>query len=94
MGTNTLTSFTMFLLLAAVLSACSTIAVHSDKDVAPEPYAGTKIAVTKTKRLWYQYDHYGQIMLSAPDVPFSLMADTLLYPIDVYRLNNITGASK
>ncbi|MFC1774061.1 hypothetical protein ACFL3A_12010 [Pseudomonadota bacterium] len=94
MDTKLLTSFTTFLLLITVLSACSTIAVHSDKEVTPSPYAGTNIAVTKTKRLWYAYDYYGQVMLSAPDVPFSFMADTLLYPIDVYRQNNVAGASK
>lgn len=94
MDTKILTSFTTFLLLVTVLSACSTIAVHTDKEVTPSPYAGTNIAVTKTKRLWYEYDYYGQIMLSAPDVPFSFMADTLLYPIDAHRLNNITETSK
>ena len=94
MGTKILTLFSTFLLLVTVLSACSTIAVHSDKEVTPSPYAGTNIAVMKTKRLWYEYDYYGQIMLTAPDVPFSFVADTLLYPIDVYRLNNITEASK
>ena len=93
MNAKLLTPLTAFLLLVALLSACSTIAVHSDKEVTPSPYAGTNIAVTKTKRLWYEYDYYGQVMLSAPDVPFSFLADTLLYPIDVYRLNNITEAS-
>jgi uncharacterized protein YceK len=94
MAIKNLTSYFILLLPVAVLSGCSTIAVHSDKEVTPSPYAGTHIAVTKTKRLWYKYDYYGQIMLSAPDVPFSFVADTLLYPIDAYRLNNITEASK
>jgi uncharacterized protein YceK len=94
MDIEKLTSYFIFLLSVSVLGGCSTIAAHSDKEVTPSPYAGTHIAVTKTKRLWYEYDYYGQIMLSAPDVPFSFMADTLLYPIDAHRLNNITETSK
>ena len=91
---NKLTSNIIFMLLAVVLSGCSTVAVHSKDDVTPPAYAGTNVALTKTKKLWYNYDYYGEIMFTVFDVPFSFMADTLLYPIDVYRLNTNTEIKK
>ncbi len=83
----------ILLLLIAVLNGCSTVAVHLVKDVAPPPYSGTNVALTNTKKIGYNFDFYGAITFSVVDVYFSFMADTLLYPIDMYRLNiadNIT----
>lgn len=74
--------------LAIALNGCSTIVVHSKPDVTPPPYAGTGVAITKTKKQWYNFDFYGAVTLTAFDVPFSFLADTVLYPVDLYRLNN------
>ena len=94
MNINKFVSNIIVVLLVAVLSGCSTIVVHSKKDATPPPYSGTKVALTTTKKLWYKYDFYGAVTLSVLDIPFSFMADTLLYPIDMYRLNNITETLK
>jgi len=67
------------------ITGCSTIVTHSEKETPP-PYAGTKSAIKKMKRSWYQYDIYGQVYLYMIDTPFSFIADTLLYPLDTYRI--------
>lgn len=72
----------MFLLF---VSGCSSIAAHSEHE-APMPYAGTKSALKEVKKSWFDYDFYGQVYIYAIDVPFSFIADTVLYPIDVYRI--------
>jgi len=84
----------VFLFLIAILGGCSTVVVHTKVDATPPPYSGTKIAFTKTKQSWYKYDLYGAIVLSVFDIPFSFMADTLLYPIDLYRRNNYVEKQK
>ena len=71
-----------------LLSGCSTILVHSDQDITPEPYLGTKQAMRKTAQYWHDYDFYGQVVLAALDVPLSLTADTLMLPYDAYRSRN------
>jgi uncharacterized protein YceK len=71
----------MFLLL----SACSTIRVHGNPGVTPTPYLGTRQALTNTKRYWYDYDLYGQVVVVALDVPLCLVADTLALPYDAYQ---------
>jgi len=68
-----------------VASGCSTIAAHSEKET-PIPYAGTKAAIKKVKKSWQHYDIYGQVYLYVIDTPFSFIADTVLYPLDAYRL--------
>lgn len=88
MNVNKLNSNIAVLLFTLFFNGCSTVAVHSKSGVVPKPYAGTNIALKNTKRQWYKYDLYGLIVLTALDVPFSFMADTVLYPIDIYRLNN------
>ncbi len=72
-----------FIFVFAV-SGCSTIVAHSERE-ASMPYAGTKSAIKNMKKSWYQYDIYGQVYLHVIDMPFSFIADTLLYPLDVYR---------
>ena len=67
-----------------VISGCSTIVAHSEKE-APPPYAGTKTAMKKAKKSWQDYDFYGQIYIYILDTPFSFIADTVLFPIDTYR---------
>jgi len=67
------------------VSGCSSIVAHS-KQETPAPYAGTKSAIKKAKKSWYEYDFYGQFSIYAMDAPFSFIADTLLYPLDAYRL--------
>lgn len=71
-----------------LLSGCSTIRVHSDPDVTPGPYVGTKQAVRKTRQYWHDFDYYGQVALAALDIPLSLVADTLLLPYDAYQSRN------
>lgn len=39
------------LFTATILGGCASIAVHSKGDVMPPPYAGTNLAITKTKKL-------------------------------------------
>jgi len=74
----------VFLILAFVVTGCSTIVAHSEKET-PAPYAGTKAAMSKMKKSWQHYDVYGQVYLYIIDMPFSFIADTLLYPLDAYR---------
>ena len=71
-----------------LLTGCSTIRVHSDPDVTPGPYVGTKQAVRKTRQYWYDFDYYGQVAMAALDIPLSLVADTLLLPYDAYQSRN------
>ncbi len=78
----------VFFFLIFALGGCSSIVAHSDKQVTPLPYAGTKAAMRKTKKSWYKYDFYGQVYFYSIDVNFSFITDTLLYPIDVYRLTD------
>ena len=68
-----------------LLGGCATMRVHSDPNLTPGPYVGTKQAVSKTRQYWYEYDYYGQVAMAALDVPLSLVADTLLLPYDVYQ---------
>jgi len=84
----------LFLFMFAVISACSTVEVHIMSDITPAPYSGTSFAFNKTKQQWYKYDFYGLIVLTAFDIPFSFLADTVLYPIDIYRLNNQSETNK
>ena len=73
------------LLAFTLLGGCSTIRVHSDPNLTPGPYVGTRQAVSKTRQYWYDYDYYGQVAMAALDIPLSLVADTLLLPYDVYQ---------
>jgi len=75
-------------LVFTLLNGCSTARVHSDPDVTPAPYAGTKQALRSTKQYWYDYDFYGQVALVALDIPLSAVADTLLLPYDTYQSRN------
>lgn len=67
------------------VGGCSSIAAHS-KQKSPVPYAGTKSAIKQAKKTWFDYDFYGQFSIYAIDAPFSFIADTVMYPIDAYRL--------
>jgi uncharacterized protein YceK len=78
-------SLTGLLPAVILLSGCSTIQIHSDQAVTPAPYVGTKQALNKTKRYWYDYDLYGQVVVAALDVPLCMVADTLVLPYDAYR---------
>ncbi len=78
-------SLTGLLPAVMLLSGCSTIQIHSDQAVTPAPYVGTKQALNKTKRYWYEYDLYGQVTVAALDVPLCIVADTLMLPYDAYR---------
>lgn len=73
------------LLASTLLGGCSSFRVHSDPDVTPAPYVGTKQAVRNTKQVWNHYDYYGQVALVALDVPLSAVADTLMLPYDAYH---------
>ena len=87
-GTDRPRTIAALALVFTLSSGCSTIRVHSDPAVTPGPYVGTKQALQKTKRYWYDYDYYGQVALVALDVPLSLVADTLLLPYDAYQSSN------
>ena len=76
-------------LIFAQLGGCASIQVHSDPDVTPDPYLGTKQALRNTKRYWHDYDFYGQVALVALDIPLCVVADTLLLPYDAYRSREI-----
>lgn len=73
---------------AAILSSgmlgCSTVAVHADKHIDPEPYLGTKLAVKETKRSWNAPRYYGESLIVVYDIPLSFVADTVLLPLDAY----------
>jgi len=84
-GSSASRNLCALVLAFVLLSGCSTIRVHSDPDVTPGPYVGTKQAVRKTTQYWYAYDYYGQVALAALDIPLSLVADTLLLPYDAYQ---------
>jgi len=79
------THIILLFILVFIVSGCSTIAAHSEKET-PMPYAGTKAAIKKVKKSWQHYDIYGQVYLYVIDTPFSFIADTLLYPLDAYRV--------
>ncbi len=68
-----------------VVTGCSSIAERSEKET-PVAYAGTKAAIKKVKKSWQYYDIYGQVYLYMIDTPFSFIADTVLYPLDAYRI--------
>lgn len=72
-------------LVFTLMNGCSTVRVHSDAEATPAPYVGTKQALRNTKRVWYDYDYYGQVALVALDIPLSAVADTLLLPYDAYH---------
>ncbi len=74
----------LFLFIFAV-GGCSSIAERSEQ-ATPVPYAGTKAAIKKVKKSWQHYDIYGQVYLYIIDTPFSFITDTLLYPLDIYRI--------
>jgi len=42
--------------------------------------------MSEMKKSWQHYDVYGQVYLYIIDMPFSFIADTLLYPLDAYRV--------
>lgn len=73
---------------AAIMSSgmlgCSTVAVHTDKRIDPEPYLGTKFAVKETKRSWNAPRYYGEALIVVYDIPLSFFADTVLLPLDAY----------
>ena len=76
----------LLLLLGILLnSGCSTIKLHSDDNITPGPYVGSKHAVKETQRHWRHYDYYGQVFLYAADVPLCLIADTIVLPYAIYN---------
>lgn len=75
----------IILILVYSLQGCSSVAVHLAEGSKPTPYAGTRIALQKTKKTWLEYYFYGQIMFVAADVPSSFIADTVLFPLDYVR---------
>jgi len=85
MNISTCTKIILFLMFIFAAGGCSTIVTHAEKET-PAPYAGTKSAIKKIKQSWYHYDIYGQVYLYIIDTPFSFIADTLLYPLDAYRI--------
>lgn len=70
---------------SALSVGCSSITAHS---ITPEPlpYAGTKLAIAKTKKYWSKYDLEGQVVFFAMDVPLCVVADTVTWPVDAYRI--------
>lgn len=75
----------VILLSGSLMAGCSTYIVHTDDDIIPGPYIGTKRAIKQTTRHWDHYDYYGQVFVYAMDVPLCLIADTVLLPYDIYR---------
>ncbi len=73
------------LIFVFFIQGCSTVAVHLAEGSKPTPYAGTKIALQKTKKSWSEYYFYGQIMFVVADVPSSFIADTVLFPLGYVR---------
>ena len=86
MSTIKFTTIIVLFIYISVVSGCSTIVAHSEKETPP-PYAGTKTAIKQAKKSWYDYDFYGQVYIYVIDTPFSFIADTLLYPLDTYRFD-------
>ncbi len=85
MSRSKCTRMVLLFLFVFAVSGCSTIVERSEKET-PMPYAGTKAAIKKVKKSWQHYDIYGQVYLYVIDTPFSFIADTLLYPLDIYRI--------
>ena len=84
MSTLKVTAIIVLFIFIFIASGCSTIVAHSENKT-PLPYTGTKTAIKKVKKSWYDYDFYGQIYIYVLDTPFSFIADTLLFPLDTYR---------
>ncbi|NOY71846.1 MAG: hypothetical protein GXP14_05630 [Gammaproteobacteria bacterium] len=81
------------LILISFIQGCSTVAVHLAEGSQPTPYAGTKMALQKTKKSWSDYYFYGQVMFVVADVPFSFIADTVLFPVDYVRQRHVINES-
>jgi len=83
-------------LIAIVCSGCSTIQTHTGKGNQYKPYIGTSVAIDKAKKVWKNYDYYGQFELYAADIPASLIADTIIIPYDLYKYlrNNVGRENK
>ena len=88
MNLNKLFKIILLYIYITFISGCSTIVVHSEDNIIPPAYAGTKRAIKETRRQWDKGDLYGVIVLYAFDVPFSAIADTLIYPVDLIRDDN------
>ena len=84
-GKAMIRNISALVLVFTLLNGCSSVRVHSDPDVTPAPYVGTKQALRNTKQYWYDYDFYGQVALVALDIPLCVVADTLLLPYDAYH---------
>lgn len=84
----------IILMLVYSLQGCSTIVVHLAEGSKPTPYAGTKIALQKTKKSWSDYYFHGQVMFVVVDVPFSFIADTALFPLDYVRQRQTMNESQ
>ena len=80
-------------ILIWTVQGCSTVIIHSTVDSKPTPYAGTKRAMRETNKAWSDYYFYGQVMFVAPDVPFSFIADTLLFPFDYLNQAERAGST-
>jgi uncharacterized protein YceK len=63
---------------------CSTVAVHTDKRIDPQPYLGTRLALKEVKRSWHAPRYYGEALIIVYDIPLSFLADTMLLPVDIY----------
>ncbi|KPJ91924.1 MAG: hypothetical protein AMJ53_10420 [Gammaproteobacteria bacterium SG8_11] len=75
----------LLLISSVLISGCSTIKMHSDENIKPGPYVGTKQAIKDTQRHWENYDYYGQVFVYAVDVPLCLIADTIVLPYAIYN---------
>jgi uncharacterized protein YceK len=82
---KSLISILILIVSSNTLSACSSIASHTDNSITPAPYLGTKRAVTHTTRSLDKYDYYGEFFIRAIDIPMSFIADTILIPYDMYQ---------
>ena len=81
--------------IAFVCTGCSTIQTHSGEGNQFRPYIGTSVAIDKAKKVWKNYDYYGQFEFYAADVPASFIADTIIFPYDLYKyLKNDTENEK
>lgn len=67
------------------LGGCATIEVHSGENSTPAPYSGTGLAVKNTGRSVFDYEYFGEVFVRAVDVPLCFIADTIIFPYDVYQ---------
>ena len=73
----------VFLVVLSQSVGCSTVATHTVNASQAGPYSGTRQAWRNMKRSTEEFTLAGETWFHAIDVPFSLVADTIILPYDV-----------